>query len=296
MSQWLQVATGVFLALAAAATSPADEPSTEIHGGVTARREGAVQVSFEPRSDVGPAVGDAATFTTSIEGIPVDAGGGEVVEVHAGSVWVSVSRGRPTLGNRAVIRATGRPTDRPARGAAVEPRPAPTPPPELGLVQHRIEGVGRLWLPRDLRPRPHEQNGPFWQLIAETSGRSRGLRRVDIKRTARIGDGTLDVDDPHLYAEALRLSRDERGNWTPSRPVMRRFENRRVRGPVECYCDSYDAIPPDRRKSLRLWGVTCLPDNPGMVDQFIFIGPLAASGADADTAVEWIVRSFEPES
>jgi hypothetical protein len=79
-----------------------------------------VQVSFEPRAGVGPALGDAVTFSTEIDGIRVDAGHGEVAEAEAGSVWVRVSRGRPGLGHTAVIRATGR---------GEQPRVQPAPPP-----------------------------------------------------------------------------------------------------------------------------------------------------------------------
>jgi hypothetical protein len=108
MSVTARASLGVVLALAAAGPAAA-QAATEMAGSVTARREGAVQVSFEPRAGVRPAVGDAVTFSTEIDGIRVDAGQGEVAEVEATAVWVLVSRGRPALGHRAVIGATGGP-------------------------------------------------------------------------------------------------------------------------------------------------------------------------------------------
>lgn len=154
----------VLLVLAAAW---AEAPGTEIPGSVTARREGAVRVSFEPRADVVPAVGDAAAFKTLIQGIEVDAGRGEVVEVEPASAWVRVSSVRPALGNQVLIRATGRPAPKEKREPARATPPAPVPPPALGLVRHDLNGIGRVWLPR---PAPRRREAG----CLLDSGRGRG--------------------------------------------------------------------------------------------------------------------------
>jgi hypothetical protein len=108
---------------AVAAVALAAEPATtEVQGSATARRAGAVQVSFERHLEAAPRAGDRVEFSTGIDGIRVDAGQGEVAEVGASSAWVRVSRGRPGLGHHAVIRATG-------RGEPPQPRAHPVPPP-----------------------------------------------------------------------------------------------------------------------------------------------------------------------
>jgi len=86
--------------------------SAEIHGSVSARRAGAVQVSFGSHPEAVPRVGDRVEFSAEIDGIRVDAGSGKVVDVTRQSAWVEIEGGRPNLGMTATISATGR-SDRP---------------------------------------------------------------------------------------------------------------------------------------------------------------------------------------
>lgn len=160
---------GLALVLAAGAAVSAEAATTEIEGTVTARRAGAVQVSFGPRAGVGPAVGDAVTFSTEIDGIRVDAGQGEVSDVEAASIWVRVSRGRPSLGNTAVIRVTGTPV--PPQPSSRQPTPANTGssgPANETLAPRQIEGVGELLLPGYMTPRVIKP-GPFWTVRGAVS-------------------------------------------------------------------------------------------------------------------------------
>jgi hypothetical protein len=294
VNRWLQVATGTFLALAGAAAVSAHQPSTEIRGSVTARRDCAVQVSFEARADVGPAVGDGAAFTARIDGIEIDAGRGDVVDVTPGLPWVRVSQGRPALGHEAVIHATGRPVDEPASPPSpIERTAAPTPPQQLGLVRHRIDGVGQFWLPRHLTPRV-EREGPYWTIVANAEGRAAGDLRVTMKKGAYFGDDQaqqVGFEEVTWYVESARLAEmtgdefDRNTLWT----------GRRIRGPMDCFSGSYVAGAKKRKKTMRLWGVTCFGPDPAVYYTLGFVARVAKLEADADSTVEWIVRSLAPE-
>ncbi len=105
----ITVSLVVVLALPSALALAGDVPATaEIAGTVAAKRSGAVQVTFEARSDVVPRTGDRVAFSTEIDGIAVDGGSGHVVEVGSGWAWVEIDQGRPGLGMRARIVATGK--------------------------------------------------------------------------------------------------------------------------------------------------------------------------------------------
>jgi hypothetical protein len=260
-----------------------------------------VQVSFDPRAEVGPAVGDTTTFTTSIDGIEVRAGQGEVVEIDGASVWVRVSQGRPALGHQAVISATGKPLVPEARdpGARAAIPDAPTPPPALRLVPHRLEGVGQLWLPPALHPRI-ESPGPYWKVVAEAGGRSAGQLRVNIERHLNPGgDRTpiLETREAYAFAEALRYSSgpfQRKGGEYVSDPATR-WTNRPLRAPSGCLSQSHDSGMKDRRRAVRLWAVTCFARDPTIFLDFEFVAHHAELDARADATVEWIVRSFQED-
>lgn len=91
---------------------------------------------------------------------------------------------------------------------------------------------------------------------------------------------------PHFFAEALRRS----GGSFP----VTRWKHRGIAGPSECQSDSYDAGPKDPRRAVRLWGAVCFPD-PKTYYEFLFVSSIADARQDTEDAVEWIVRSFEPE-
>jgi formylglycine-generating enzyme required for sulfatase activity len=97
-----------FLLAGALGANPASAAEAkEIRGTVKARRDGALRVDFTPVAGLVPQVGDMVAFSTEIQGITVDAGQGEVVEIAPGTVWVRVVKGRPDLEMTAVVNATG---------------------------------------------------------------------------------------------------------------------------------------------------------------------------------------------
>lgn len=83
--------------------------ATELQGTVTAKKNGALQVSFPANNSSGPQKGDDVAFSLEMQGIEINAGTGKVSEVGQGFVWVDHLTGNANLNHHAVIQATGKP-------------------------------------------------------------------------------------------------------------------------------------------------------------------------------------------
>ena len=83
--------------------------ATAITGTVTSKKADTVNVEFRPLENAAPAVGDRVDFKTTMKGLEVNAGQGEVTESTSGSARVRITKGRPGLDVTAIIYATGQP-------------------------------------------------------------------------------------------------------------------------------------------------------------------------------------------
>ena len=122
-------------ALALAGVQLAGQDSQTIHGTVTGRRAGEVQVEWTGRPDARPQPGDPVIFSTVRSGISISGGEGEVTEVGDAYAWVRVTDGNPIFNIDAAIEATGT---------------AFTPPP--GLQRYRFLDQAEIYLPPGLGP------------------------------------------------------------------------------------------------------------------------------------------------
>jgi hypothetical protein len=84
--------------------------AAEMRGTVTARKHGALQVSFATDGACCPQKGDRVDFSLLLQGIEVGAGSGYVAEIGEDFVWVDHLTGNADLNHRALVQATGQPT------------------------------------------------------------------------------------------------------------------------------------------------------------------------------------------
>jgi hypothetical protein len=84
--------------------------AAEIQGTVTARKNGALRVTFAADQTSCPQKGDRVDFSLFLQGIEVDAGIGKVAEAGADFAWVDHLTGNADLHHLALIHATGQPT------------------------------------------------------------------------------------------------------------------------------------------------------------------------------------------
>lgn len=101
-----------------------DVIAADLLGTVTARKNGALMVSFSTDETSAPQIGDEVSFSLLLQGIEIDAGSGKVAEIGTGFAWVEQLTGNPNLNHSALIHATGQPLP-----AAPPVRQQPSPPP-----------------------------------------------------------------------------------------------------------------------------------------------------------------------
>ena len=77
----LSVSVTFCLIFGAVLSSSAAAQTSALAGEVIAKRDGQLQVEFDPNLDVAPAVGDLVDFKTLLSGHDVAAGVGKVTEV-----------------------------------------------------------------------------------------------------------------------------------------------------------------------------------------------------------------------